>query len=812
MQLRPFLKRKIQIQPVSKYRLAWAALGLCVGLSLGSVLAWLGAGALTSTAVALVGLLTGPAFGRFLASSVVLPGLCAAGRHRAMLTAVAPLWTAGFFAFAALLLDWAGLAVYGFACCAAAALALALQQAGLGRSERFRNMLAAGLIVASVIAGLALFYQGVFVHDAAQYRAQLMSIFSDRDLVFYDNVCLNDVFRTYNPFPHGSARYMGTCLAEFPFWLAGIATQALRGLSGTAAVRNAPTDIALMVTAAGSVFYGAAGLVLCWIFLRHWFSRGASLAAVLLCAWASPLPFFMFSWNGWPHPISFCLVAAFLVFWVKTRESTAACRWAGLGMLAGMIALVRPVDAITCAVAFPDLVRLFGRGRLGATCLSVFILAAAAAFLPQMVLWKAVSGAWLSTPYAEVGDRFRWLHPDVAGLLFSPERHGLVAWHPVFAAGLAGLVLFIQKDRQTALAATGAVLAAVYVLSSWSVWWTGTGFGNRFFIGFLPLFGLGLARIAELFMARIGAAWTAAVGGALAAGNLLLMCAYLVQAVPQGIPEDSLVTDRVFSFVDLARFMLGTGRCFAAALTEGALGQGPPVPGRLIDAVRCGDAAGAAEVLVFCGVAALGIAFLTRAIVAFFSLPGRIRAEAERAFPVVGAALAIAASAWIAFACKRPGESARFSRLEFEPAVIDRMSGPFNAPVLCPFPVTAVDVINALQYAHGAAQGEPVAVITVTDAGGASYAKTLRAGIDTAETSFLRPEHAAALRHGIEGLEIARARMCRAFSLRRYPLLVFRSTFDLPEPTVIRSVRIEYVSDSGRMTIEDVFVRDFQCR
>ena len=126
-----------------------------------------------------------------------------------------------------------------------------------------------------------------------------------------------------------------------------------------------------------------------------------------------------------------------------------------------------------------------------------------------------------------------------------------------------------------------------------------------------------------------------------------------------------------------------------------------------------------------------------------------------------------------------------------------------------PLPVTTVDLLSFLVYGHGVPQGTAVAELAVFDDAGNEFTKLLRAGEDTAETSYLRPEYRHVIQHGIEGTRIVRDRPSHAYSDHMYDLLTFQSSFELPQPMVVRRARLRYLHTVGRLVVEDLFLRDF---
>jgi len=124
-------------------------------------------------------------------------------------------------------------------------------------------------------------------------------------------------------------------------------------------------------------------------------------------------------------------------------------------------------------------------------------------------------------------------------------------------------------------------------------------------------------------------------------------------------------------------------------------------------------------------------------------------------------------------------------------------------------PVTSMDLLTHLIYGHGVPQGAVVAVVSVFDQSGRRFDHPLRAGVDTAEASYPRWEYRDAIQHGLDMTEVVRARPAGVYSKRNWESLTFRSVVELPEPVVVRGIRLRYVHPVGRLVVTDLFLREF---
>ncbi len=112
------------------------------------------------------------------------------------------------------------------------------------------------------------------------------------------------------------------------------------------------------------------------------------------------------------------------------------------------------------------------------------------------------------------------------------------------ALGLAGLCTAPMRptqDRPAAAVGLAGFAAEVAVVGSWSAWWAGASFGNRYFIAALPFLAVGLARWLEN-TTPAGRRRRALLVVLLIFRNLGLLVQYATQMVPR---EDAVAWSRV---------------------------------------------------------------------------------------------------------------------------------------------------------------------------------------------------------------------------------------------------------------------------
>jgi hypothetical protein len=673
--------------------------------------------------------------------------------------------------------------------------------APLRESDRRRlSLLAFALVLAP---GLVL-WQTTVIHDAFQYHATAVSIFMQRSYDTFEPLFLYNSHRSYNPYPEGSIRYLGVPLLQVPALALGHVTAAALQVLGWGFAANGFSLPYFFWISVLSSAAGVAGLVLTYRWVARRTGRRIAFAAISLMLWASGLPMFLFLWHGWTHTYSLFGVSMFLLqrdrLLELPRPSVGA--WCVLGLTAGLLCLVWPVNGLILSLSAGDL--LAGIRRYGGRVVSVWSVALAAGvllgFVPQLAGWYGATGQWGGT-YGRVGDYFQWSNPQLLPLLFSWAQHGLFTWHPVFVPAFLGLLL--GRDRPLGLALGVWVVVEIYVLSCWSVWWTGIGFGNRFFLNLLPVAALGLAQLLAVVwragrFQRLRRCAVATVALALVIANLSLMNAYRSDVIPMGIKGPNYVQDPPPAAADLVAALRWQAPLTVDFLTRDFWVNQAFIPSRLRTAVA-GDPAAWLSITV--GVVLVGT---------IWSLAVWLALWRRRQWPwtsAVVAAATLAVSAWLVLAVQPSPASHQFMRIDAGETILRPGQKATFVPQGYLEPTREIDLISFLTYAVYVPQERPVAVMRVFLEGQGTVERTLVAGVDTAETSAFRPEVRALMRHGWEQTVPVHEWVTRAYSRALYPAHAFLARIQLPHPARVEYIEIEMLHGGGDLVLRDVFLR-----
>ena len=655
-------------------------------------------------------------------------------------------------------------------------------------------------------------FQVNVIHDAFQYLATLVSVVKDFDLNFYNELYLQNAYRFYNPATLNSARYLGVPLLEVPFFAVGELLARVMALLGSYHAPNGMTFPYLFMVSLSATFFGLGAVLLIYLLCREFFPRSTSLLATIGCWLASPLVFFTFCWNGWPHPFNTFFSALFLLYWKRTLGSRTAKDWIGLGSIGGILCLIRPTNAvlalfpaweiIQCLRSKKPFISTMAGPLLGT--LPVILL-----FSLQLIIWKCISGNWWSGPYQEIGDYFDWLHPNFFGTLFSTTQHGLFAWSPLLLPAALGLLLLAKKDRAFGALAMVCAVVHTYIYSAWSVWWTGIGFSNRFFIELIPLLVPGLAALIEKAEEKkyLSREFIVALLSFAAVWNIFLIGAYRVTSVPYGIFEPARIIDNPLTIGELIRQQLFIFPEKISSLFTAQWSQENFFTDRLIYAVLLKNPL---EAIVTLSVFVLLVA-LFLLLIRFFLRPDAGARLHKALTPLLcGAAGAVVVTHIVILGAHRNtipfGHIYNVDAIDVlvrQPAEDTWFQSIYNHPVI------KIDMTSYLIYGFKIRQGDAVAMVSVYDQEGRQFDCFIRAGIDTAEYSYLRPKIINDIEHSIEQATIVREESTRAYSRSVYSGITCVSQLQLPEPVTVKKIRVRSIREGAQLVITDIFLRDF---
>ncbi|MEQ8907871.1 MAG: hypothetical protein RIC95_01650 [Vicingaceae bacterium] len=247
-----------------------------------------------------------------------------------------------------------------------------------------------------------------------------------------------------------------------------------------------------------SFFYFVLGLIVLRKFLRKYYSDLSVFIALLLIGLGTNLFNYATFEPGMSHVFSFTLFSLSLYFfdiWLKRPTMKTGLT---MGLLLGLIALIRPTNVLIALFLFlykvDSVSALKARINFLRANSKQIILAALTGFLvlvPQFVYWYYVSGSFLYYSYGQ-HETFFWAQPKIIDGLFS-YRAGWLLYTPIMGFTILGLLLKGKQLIKSRWSIVIVLVLQVYIIFSWWSWWYGGSFGMRPMIDMYPILAIPLA-------------------------------------------------------------------------------------------------------------------------------------------------------------------------------------------------------------------------------------------------------------------------------------------------------------------------------
>lgn len=283
-----------------------------------------------------------------------------------------------------------------------------------------------------------------------------------------------------------------------------------------------------LAMAFGTAVYGFLGLLISFRLARKYLDERWALLATLGIWWASSLPVYMYFNPSWSHAHSAFVVALFVWYWHRTRDSRTLRQWMVLGLIAGLmldvyyanvtILLILIYEALASySAAFRRLTPSTPRVSQLLAWHFAFAAALLLCLIPTFITKWIVYGGPFASGYVPL-NHWLWTSPYLVQVLFS-ANHGLLSWTPILLLSVLGIFLFWRAIPRAGAAFVLAVGAFYFLIAAYPDWAGISSYGSRFFISLTVFFILGLAvfldRFARLFKSP---------GRAFAAASFLMLC------------------------------------------------------------------------------------------------------------------------------------------------------------------------------------------------------------------------------------------------------------------------------------------------
>jgi hypothetical protein len=363
--------------------------------------------------------------------------------------------------------------------------------------------------VAGLLVLLALTFKPVVENDGVGYYAYLHAVWVDHDLDFSDEFyALGHAGITYYA-PLFQVHSANGRLADFfpvgPALLASPAYLVALAIQPAGEPQYGPPFSWAFTLA--SLFYGLLALVIGYRLAASVAGSRAAVLGTAGVALATPFLYYLLYEPSYSHTFSAFAVSGFLFVWWRWRDRRSAIGWLALGVLGGLMGLVRFQDGPLLLIGLLDRPRR-------ALYLLAFAAGVVVGFAPQLAIDQYLFGGWL--PSRPPGQQLDFFPGHYLQVLFS-SQHGLFIWTPIALLAVVGFAFV--RDRRLQLAFLLAVLIELAISGSAPDWNGDFSFGQRRFVALTPFLAIGLAALA----ARVGERPARAVVGLLVAWNLLLM-------------------------------------------------------------------------------------------------------------------------------------------------------------------------------------------------------------------------------------------------------------------------------------------------
>jgi hypothetical protein len=225
-------------------------------------------------------------------------------------------------------------------------------------------------------------------------------------------------------------------------------------------------------------------------------ATGYALFTALATYFATSVGYYSFAQLS--HASTALFASIFLWYWWKIRSTSDAGRWFLLGIAGGFLSISRWQDGIF--LMGPLLFDLLERDCLRRPwpwlrARSLFALAVALCWIPQLMELKSIYGRYFINPYLPSllvqGDVAIFPPPFVWKVLMS-SQNGWFTWTPAVVPGILGLIVGAYRFFHVYAPWIFIVALEVALVGSLSFWHGVDSFSSRYLTSTVPVVALGL--------------------------------------------------------------------------------------------------------------------------------------------------------------------------------------------------------------------------------------------------------------------------------------------------------------------------------
>lgn len=247
-----------------------------------------------------------------------------------------------------------------------------------------------------------------------------------------------------------------------------------------------------------SLFYLILGLFYLRKILLLYFNEIVTAFTLFLIYFGTNLLFYTVYNSAMPHTYNFALLTIFTWNVIQWFEKQTVIRTIILGLLLGLITLIRPTNILIVLILIFYNIKSFKEIRLRVLLflknwnliflmIAMFIMV----WVPQFIYWKLIAGKFLFFSYGE-DSNFFWNNPQFYNVLFS-FRKGWYIYTPIMIFASLGVFFMIKNNKVFFWSVMIFLLSFIYIQSTWWCWWFGGSFGMRSFVDIYGLMGIPLA-------------------------------------------------------------------------------------------------------------------------------------------------------------------------------------------------------------------------------------------------------------------------------------------------------------------------------
>jgi len=244
------------------------------------------------------------------------------------------------------------------------------------------------------------------------------------------------------------------------------------------------------------IFYTFLGLVFLRKILIRYFSDYIT-AVTLLCVFFGTNMLYYSMVEVMSHCYLFCLITMFVYYTIKWNEKPSLHLSIYLGLLFGLITLIRPIDIVVILLFVFYGIHSFNSIKKRIQYLwslkTNVILIGVIGFLVfsiQIAYWKYATGHYLYWSYTDEG--FFWTKPHIIEGLMG-FRKGWYVYSPIMLLATIGLFLVYKKIPQFSISFILLFALYTYIIFCWWCWWYGGGLSCRPMIDIYGIMAIGLA-------------------------------------------------------------------------------------------------------------------------------------------------------------------------------------------------------------------------------------------------------------------------------------------------------------------------------